>query len=156
MCRGDRSLANVYLPNNLKQIHNGSFAECCSLKEINIPSLVNLIDTNAFAECESLSKIDISNCSNFQTFGREAFLGCSGLLRVTFVNNAEIPAGAFGYCSGVRYYDFTACSAIPTLSNINAFEGISDDCQILVPASLHDTWIAATNWSTLASHIVAV
>ena len=156
MCRSDYFMVHIYLPDNLTQIHGYSFDNCYSLKEINIPSLVNSIGECAFSNCESLTEIDISNCTNFQTFGEEAFSGCSALLRVTLANNAEIPAWAFSGCSGVKYYDFTACSAVPTLSNINAFEEISYGCKILVPASLHDTWIAATNWSTLASHIVAV
>ena len=47
------------------------------------------------------------------------------------------------------------CSA-PTLSNTNAFTDIPADCEIRVPAALYDEWIAATNWSTYASKIVAV
>ena len=35
------------------------------------------------------------------------------------------------------------------------FGNINADCKIYVPASLYDTWVAATNWSTWASYIVA-
>lgn len=56
----------------------------------------------------------------------------------------------------MAYYDFTACTAIPTLVNVNAFTGIPSDCEIRVPASLADEWKAATNWATYADHIVGV
>ena len=57
---------------------------------------------------------------------------------------------------GRVFYDFTACTTVPALANTNAFTGIPADCQIRVPASLVDTWKAATNWSTYADHIVGV
>ena len=38
----------------------------------------------------------------------------------------------------------------------NAFNNISADCEIRVPAALADEWKAATNWSTYADHIVGV
>ena len=56
----------------------------------------------------------------------------------------------------MAFYDFTACTAVPTLSNKNAFNGIAADCQIRVPAALAGEWKAATNWATYASHIVGV
>jgi hypothetical protein len=61
---------------------------------------------------------------------------------------------AFSYCYGMAYYDFRASKSVPTLSNTNAFNNIPSDCKIVVPDSLYDTWIAATNWSTYASKII--
>ena len=43
-----------------------------------------------------------------------------------------------------------------TLANANAFTNIPADCEIRVPASLVDSWKAATNWSTYADPIVGV
>ena len=63
---------------------------------------------------------------------------------------------AFGSCYGVRYYDFTRHTAVPTLFGTNAFNGIIADCEIRVPAVLADEWKDATNWSTYADHIVGV
>jgi hypothetical protein len=56
----------------------------------------------------------------------------------------------------MKFYDFTSHTSVPTLANSNAFQGIPADCEIRVPAALYDEWIAATNWSTYASRIVAV
>ena len=63
-----------------------------------------------------------------------------------------IPAYCFyqiGYTTGVpRYYDFSNCTTIPTLSNVNAFNGINNNTSnIVVPDELYDQWITTTNWS---------
>jgi hypothetical protein len=68
----------------------------------------------------------------------------------------SIASSAFFNNAGVIYYDFTNHTAVPTLSSINAFQSIAADCEIRVPAALHDEWIAATNWTSYASKIVAV
>ena len=68
----------------------------------------------------------------------------------------SIGSNAFNNCSGVRYYDFTHHTAVPTLSNANAFNDIAADCEIRVPAALANKWKAATNWATYAVKIVGV
>jgi hypothetical protein len=66
----------------------------------------------------------------------------------------SIDGYAFYNCYSVAYYDFHNHTSVPTLSNNNAFYGIASDCKIVVPDALYDEWIAATNWSSLASKIV--
>jgi hypothetical protein len=56
----------------------------------------------------------------------------------------------------MKFYDFTSHTVVPTLASTGAFQNIPSDCEIRVPAALYDEWIAATNWSTYASKIVAV
>ena len=87
---------------------------------------------NAFQNCNSLSSITIP-------------AGVTSISRKTFYK-----------CSGVRYYDFTQHTAVPTLSNTDAFNGIAADCEIRVPAALANKWKAATNWATYADYIVGV
>lgn len=53
-------------------------------------------------------------------------------------------------------YDFSQHTSVPTLSNTNAFKGINGICKIIVPDSLYDSWITATNWSTYADYIYKV
>ena len=67
-----------------------------------------------------------------------------------------IKSYAFGYCYGMRYYDFSACTAIPALPNKNAFNNIQSDCQMLIPSALYNNWKSATNWTTYASYMVSV
>jgi hypothetical protein len=54
----------------------------------------------------------------------------------------------------MAFYDFSQATAVPTLASTNAFNSIPSDCKIIVPDTLYDEWVAATNWSTYASYII--
>ena len=97
-----------------------------------MPDGVTSIGQYAFSQCGSLASITMPN--SVTSIGRQLFIGC--------------------YC--VAFYDFTAYTTVPTLAHTNAFNGISADCKIRVPAALVDKWKAATNWSTYADYIVGV
>ena len=110
----------------------GSFKSCLSLLEVTIPA-------------------------DATTFVAAAFQGDHALRRVTCLGDiASIPAQVFQRCYPLRFVDFTHCTAVPTLANANAFDSTHAQLEIRVPASLADAWKAATNWSSLADHIVGV
>ena len=110
----------------------GNFSVCCSLLEATIPA-------------------------DATTFVAAAFQGDHSLRRVTCLGDiASIPAQVFQRCYPLRFVDFTHCTAVPTLANVNAFDQTHAQLEIRVPASLADAWKAATNWSSLADHIVGV
>lgn len=104
----------------------------CSLLEVTIPADATTFKTAAFRTVFSLRKVE-----------------CLG-------NIVSIPAQTFQRCYGLRYVDLTHCTAVPTLANVNAFDATHPQLEIRVPASLVDAWKAATNWSSLADHIVGV
>lgn len=54
----------------------------------------------------------------------------------------------------LKCLDFSRATAVPSLASTRL--DIPSDCEIRVPASLVDTWKAATNWATYADHIVGV
>ena len=114
------------------RIGSRAFRNCCSLSSITIPNGVTSIGSYAFEYCYSLPSITIPNS-------------------VTSIKNS-----VFYNCYGIAYYDFTALSAVPTLSNTDAFTSIVADCEIRVPASLAEQWKAATNWAAYANYIVGV
>jgi hypothetical protein len=91
------------------------------------------------------------------TFVAAAFQGANALRRVTCLGDiASIPAQVFQRCYPLRFVDLTHCTAVPTLANVNAFDATHAQLEIRVPASLVAAWKAATNWSSLADHIVGV
>lgn len=108
-----------------------------------------------FSSCRALLEVTIP--ADATTFVAAAFSGDNALRRVTCLGDiASIPAQVFQRCYPLRFVDFTHCTAVPTLANVNAFDQTHAQLEIRVPASLADAWKAATNWSSLADHIVGV
>lgn len=108
-----------------------------------------------FSSCNSLLEVAIP--ADATTFVAAAFQGDNALRRVTCLGDiASIPAQVFQRCYPLRFVDLTHCTAVPTLANVNAFDATHPQLEIRVPASLADAWKAATNWSSLADHIVGV
>ena len=149
------SLASITIPNGVTNIVGSAFYSCYSLASITIPNGVTNIVDSAFNNCRSLASITIPN--GITSIGDSAFNNCYSLASITMPNGiTSVGDSAFKNCRGVAFYDFTACTTVPTLASTTAFTGIPADCQIRVPAALVDAWKAATNWSTYASHIVGV
>ena len=126
-----------------------------TIKEITIPGLNGATGMNACYSCKALERITVGSgvtkiLSNFAS-------ECPSLLTVVCLGSLEsIAGGAFTNANAAVSFDFTACTAVPTLENANAFSGIPADCEIRVPAALLDEWKAATNWATYANQIVGV
>lgn len=149
------SLLNVSLSNGITSIGQNVFHECRSLLNISLPNSITSISNHIFSGCYSLKKIEIPD--TITSIGDNAFYYCRSLSNITIPHGVKsINKYAFGYCQGMKYYDFTALTAIPKLGTTNAFSGIPDDCEIRVPAALADAWKKATNWTTYANHIVGV
>ena len=125
-------LQEVYVGKNVTSIGNYAFKYCYSLANITIPTGVTSISDYAFSYCYSLASITIPT-------------------GVTSIGNY-----AFQNCYGMRYYDFSACTSIPALSNTNAFRKNPSDFQMLIPSALYNSWKSATNWATYASYMVSV
>ena len=126
-----------------------------SIEKIEIGSSVTRIASSAFYNCYSLSLITIPKGATMIT--DSTFNGCYSLTSITIPNGVtSIASNAFRFCYSVAFYDFSNHTSVPTLASTNAFNGISVDCQIRVPASLVDAWKTATNWSNYAGHIVGV
>ena len=158
---GNRAFSNCYsmsaitIPNGVTSIGSYAFYTCYSLSSITIPGSVTSIGDSAFRTCNSLSSITIPG--SVTSIGTHVFNSCYSLSSITVPGSViSIGDSTFSNCYGVRYYDFTRHTAVPTLSNTNAFNNIAADCEIRVPAALADEWKAATNWATYANKIVGV
>ena len=147
------SLASVVILEGVTSIGDSTFAYCYSLASVVIPNSVTSIGDSTFSYCYSLASIVIPN--SVTSIVNSAFTNCYSLASIVIPSSVtSIGAYAFRYCNGMAYFDFSASKSVPTLSNTSAFSSIPSDCKIVVPDSLYDTWIAATNWSTHASKII--
>ena len=83
------------------------------------------------------------------------FNGCTSLKRIK-MNSSSGSWGTYMFtgCTSLELVDMTGSTGVPTLSNVNNFDNTNDTYKIVVPDSLYDTWIAATNWVSIASHIM--
>lgn len=149
------SLSSISLPNSITHINSDMFNGCFSLSSVSLPNSITNIGSSMFRGCYSLQKIEIPD--TVTSIDDYAFYYCRGLSNITIPNGLKsINTRAFSYCEGMKYYDFTALTAIPKLGNTNAFSNISADCEIRVPAALAEKWKTATNWATYADKIVGV
>jgi hypothetical protein len=147
------SLASITIPDGVTSIGVYTFNSCYSLASITIPDSVTSIGDSAFAGCTSLASITIPD--GVTSIGSSAFNNCYSLASITIPDGiTSIGSSAFRGCECMRYFDFKALTAVPTLSAASAFTKTPADCQFVVPDALYDEWIAATNWATYASQIV--
>ena len=149
------SLANITIPTGVTSIGSSAFSYCYSLANITIPTGVTSIGSSAFYYCYPLANITIP--TGVTSIGSNAFKNCCSLASITIPDGVtSIGSSAFSYCYGMRYYDFSAYTAIPSLSNSNAFQIIPSDCQMLIPSALYNNWKSATNWASYANYMVSV
>lgn len=147
------SLTSIVIPNSIERIGGSAFQDCSSLTSVVIPESVTNTGTRTFQGCYSLASVVIPE--SLTSLGNYSFHTCYSLASVVIPNGIKsIGAYLFSNCYGMAYYEFTALKSLPTLANTNAFNNIPSDCKIVVPDSLYDTWIAATNWSTYANNII--
>ena len=148
-------LQKVEVGNSVTSFGSYAFYYCYSLASVVIPNSVKSVGNNAFNYCYSLANVVIPN--GVTSVGNNAFNYCGSLASVVIPNSVtSVGTYAFQTCSGMAFYDFTNHTAVPRLSNSNAFNNIPSDCEIRVPAALAEEWKAATNWSSHASKIVGV
>ena len=148
-----KSLTSVVIPDSVTTIGMYGFGNCSSLKSVVIGNSVTYIGDGAFQNGSQLTSIVIPD--SVTSISIAAFSNCTRLTSVTIGNSVtSISSLAFQYCSSCLEYDFSNCTRVPTLGNADVFKNINANAKIVVPDSLYDTWIAATNWSDYASYIV--
>lgn len=149
------ALKNIFIPPNVVIMGSGIARECGRLDKILFPAGVTIDLGSAFYNCHFIEHVDIP--SGVTSITTSAFYGCNSIKHIDIPSGVtSIGATAFYSCYNVVEYDFSLLQAVPSLINVDAFNGINMLCKILVPAALYDEWIAATNWVTYANYIYPV
>jgi len=92
------ALTSIALPNDLKFIEGGAFANCTSLERVVCNKHLKTIGEYAFDRCLALTSITLPN--KLEVIEELAFTHCSALERVVFNKNLKtIGKCAFGGCS---------------------------------------------------------
>lgn len=177
------NLKSITIPSSVESINDYAFSKCVSLSSASIPNSATMVGENAFSTCVSLKRACLPALTLIpEVYGGPwyAFGGCAALQNVVIPNGTDIiatsefsacysaevfkiplsietiSANAFEECYKVKIFDFTSHSFIPELANGNAFPSGPALFKILVPGTLYNDWINATNWSGWSYCIVPV
>lgn len=155
ICHDCVNLKKISIPPSvITIIGDSAFYNCYTLRRLVLPATLTQIGASMLYECRSLAEIQLPLA--LTTIGNSALQRCISLTRVVFpATITTIGNYVFQNSGDVAIYDFTACSAVPTLGS-SAFVKIASDCQIKVPSSLLTKWVSATNWSSWSDNIVGV
>lgn len=119
-----------------------------------------IIPKKAYLSESSFENAELLKCYNVSqstTLASKVFYNCKDLKSISITSTVTIiKANALYGCSSLTTVDFSHHTTVPILEATSAFTATNDNLRILVPSTLYETWIAATNWSSLASKIEAV
>lgn len=150
---GLRNIIEVHINDGITKIGDYAFWNHTYITKMTIPNSVQYVGRNAFDNCSALTALVFPhNCTSVGTY---AFNRCSKMETITFNGNiSTINTYTFSSCTGLAAIVFNGNTSVPRLVNVNAFNSVPSTCKIVVPDTLYDEWIAATNWSNYASQII--
>lgn len=157
----DEATGTITIPERVKSIGEGTFANLPGIKKIIIPPTCREIQTNAFYGNKTLEEIIIladgekgieiigerafQNCTNLKSvympntvkeLGNLVFSGCTNLSEVQLSNKIKlIPGEAFHYCENL--HKLVIPEGVKMLDDFSIAG--TDNLQIFLPASLETT-----------------
>lgn len=124
MFRDAANLSMISIPESVTRIGGSSFSGCISLAEIDIPKNVTSIDVYAFkntglkalyipgkvttigacafADCVNLREVEID--VPYITLKQEAFMGCTGLEKMSIKGDVYVYDNVFKDCTGALFF----------------------------------------------------
>ena len=166
------SLVHVNIPKSIKTFGNNIFYNCYATRSISLSGAISKMGNSAMRNMHTLKRlvlptkltsissnmcqtnrcmIEIYN-SNASTYGNAAFSAIENLIRFKMPPNVTSIGTTFAGNRNLRLVDFRDALQVPTLE-ATGFDSVHSDCKIVVPDTLYDSWITATNWSNYASYI---
>ena len=150
----------------------GLFGYCSNLKSISLPNFVSITNATGMFYNTGLLSIDLpslttignncddqfGNCSDLVTVNlpvlasatrNRCFQNCTSLTTINLGKATSISQNCFYGCTSLTDITLGRTDAICSLSNVNAFSGITPPVTIHVPSDLIATYQSASNWATL-------
>lgn len=116
-------ITDLVIPNGVTSIKYNTFCYC-SLTSITVPNSVTSIESYVFNACNNLISVKIGQ------------------------NLTSIASYAFYRCGKLAIVDFRSATQVPTVQSYS-FRNVPTSCKFIIPDSLYDSWITATNWASL-------
>lgn len=174
---GCTNLASVSIPDSVTSIGAYTFDECPSLANLTIPNGIKLysegLEYSGYAGGSSKWTVEgMGTCTDTDLIIPSTY---NGKPVVMIQSNAFNPfggstpeikrmvlPGSITNLGGTVYmrttkvvFDFTSHTTIPSIQS-TSLGSTGASREILVPTSLYDSWIKATNWANYADKIIAV
>lgn len=137
--------SNSTVPEGIRGIEMGAFADCIYLTHLDLPNSLIFIDGEAFMDCTGLTSIIIPG--SVRNINMEAFRGCTALTSVTLPESLkQIEIYCFYGCNNLQ--DVTCLGGTPpTMENNNCFSSITYNTATLhVPADAIETYQSTYYW----------
>lgn len=133
------------------------------LSRASISSVVEIDDNaleDAYAGNTNLVNVSFPNTTTVGDEGlKNTFAGCTGLKTADLSKLSTVGtdgmSGTFSGCTALEIVLFQSSTAVPSISE-NTFANTNDTFKVIVPDALYEDWIAAENWSDIASQITKV
>lgn len=146
------TISTLIIDDGVETIKKKAFYYINLFGEVIIPDSVTDIGEKAFISTK-INKVSIGE--SVTQLQNQTFQYCKLLQSVIIKKGVKsIYSLVFDGCTSMQYYDFSTHESVPTLVSATAFNQIPSTCKIIVPDTLYDEWIVATNWSTYADHII--
>lgn len=152
LCYSCDTLKTVVLPKSITEIGQESMFGCWGLMNLTIPDSILNMGIGAVGSCYILNNLTIIGVTSISQRLCES---CYGLKKIKLGNVTSIGTDGFRTLMSLNYIDFSNCISIPTLGT-NALSFINGNAKIIVPDSLYDSWIVATNWTLHTKQIYKV
>lgn len=148
----DRSITEFEIPEGVTEIGQYSIMMCNSLTNLVIPETVTKINDYGITTLNALEYLNIPD--SVTEIGNNVLYGCGKMKEIRFGKKLEkIGTGCFRTLKAIISFDFTDCEQVPQLGT-GCFALNNADAKIIVPASLYEEWIEATNWAAFKDCIV--
>lgn len=129
-----------------------------------LPALIapQVAYANMFYNCTNMTSVPetVGTREYGQSACESMYLGCDNIPTTVTLKATKFHYTAFSYMfyhtdSNNKFViDMTECTSVPLLESTSGIYSINRKYTIVVPDELYNSWITATNWSTLRNNIV--